>query len=91
MTTENDQTIQFAVRLGTVSVGILDATEKDELQMSHNVAQTFVGERTILLQATPCFPAVLMEPFWCPDKNRREGQGLCYAEAYAAAVGLAWM
>ena len=45
------------MRLGTVSVDRLDATEEDELQMSHaqmshfhHVAQTIVGEYTILLQ-----------------------------------------
>ena len=48
-----------AVRLGTVSVGILDATEEDELEMPHNVAQTIVEEYAVLLQAATQFSCEL--------------------------------
>ena len=48
-----------AMRLGTVSVGILDATEEDELEMPHNVAQTTVKGYAVLLQAATQFSCKL--------------------------------
>ena len=44
-----------AVRLGTVSVDRLDATEENELEMPHNVVQTIGEEYAVLLQAATQF------------------------------------
>ena len=76
------------MRLGTVSVDRLDVTEEDELQMSHYVAQTIVGEYTILLQAaTVLLMSRRSQPGLLQAKSRRGCQDLCYAEAHAAAAG----